>query len=169
MIINRKMPNLFSVSWSNKGAVNFQSQSFQFHPGENFISDAEYFLHIEKNPDFISQVNAGHMTIDVPPRKVAKAVKGKEQAPATPLPTSMMEAVKELSKEKAIEIVKNTLDAVELQEIIRFDGRPAVVKAAEGQLDNRQTFMDSLSPSPVKVNEKQQIALPGHEDVKDLF
>ena len=155
MIINRTRANLFSVNWTNKGAQNYTGEEFKFHPGENFVPDKIYFDHLASHPEFQSQIKAQHLIIEVPPRKAGKGEKAAVPA------TAMHEEIKALDKDKAIEIVGQILDGVELKEIMRFDGRPAVVTAAEKQIENRQTYMNGMQPPVAPIDPGQKIKLPG--------
>ena len=135
MIINRTTPNDHVI----EGVV--------FHPGNQFIADDVYRTRLEKNQDFKNQIKAKLLVVVAPPEELSKdLLKPGKDGELPPVKKSLAETVVAMSEEKAIEIIKETVDGVDLKEITKLDKRRDVVAAAEKQIEERQGTMDGRAP-----------------------
>ena len=131
MVVIRKSPNTHVCC------------GFTFHPGAQFVSDSFYFKSLKDDRDFKAQLASKLMEVVVKPTSDKK---DGENAPKT-----LAEVIVKLPEEKAIGIVRETIDGVDLKEISKLDKRRGVVTAAEKQIEERQNSMNAMAPQMPKT------------------
>jgi hypothetical protein len=143
MIITRNVPS------------ETQIEGVTFHPGTQFISDEVYNKKLKNNPVFKAQLKTASG------KKLMEITVPAEDKPAM-AKQSLAETVKALSESDAIDIIRGTVDAVDLKEIVKLDKRRGVVAAAEKQIKDRQGYMDAMAPK-LPRNAGEPIDLGTHE------
>lgn len=117
-------------------------EGFTFHPGSQFVSDETYFKTLKENADFKAQVKAKFLVIEVPAADPNSKDSKKTAAPKK----SLADTIVDLQESEAITIVMQTVDALDLKEIIKHDKRRAVVEAAEKQMEDRAQTLTDMAP-----------------------
>ena len=141
MIVNRKAPNDHIL------------EGVTFHPGNQFISDDIYRSKLEKNQDFKNQLKAGLMSVVTPPDDIsADLLKPGKDGKLPEVKKNLAETVASLPEEKAISVIGEIIDGIDIKEIIRNDKRRVVIAAAEKQMEERQQTMDNKAPHMPKSN-----------------
>jgi hypothetical protein len=141
MIVNRKSPN------------DHRLEGVTFHPGNQFVDDNIYRTKLEKNKDFKDQIKSGLMSIVEPPKDISPdLLKPGEDGKLPDVLKSLAETVAGLDEEKAIKVISEIIDGVDLKEIIKLDKRRNVVAAAEKQIEERQNTMNGKAPKLPKSN-----------------
>jgi hypothetical protein len=145
-IINRRVPG------------DLYLEGITFHPGNQFVADQAYYSKLEKNEAFKAQLKARLMSVVVPPEKIEDdLLKPGKDGKMPKVKQCLAETVAALGEDKAIEIIQDTIDAIDLKEIIKLEtgNRRNVAAAAEKQIQDRQTSLDGRAPRLPQSN-------PGH-------
>jgi hypothetical protein len=148
MVIIRNTPNEHNIGVD------------KFIPGAQFIHDSIYSSRLKENHSFKEQIAAKLMVIAIEPRPQEKSRDGRQ--PPKPC-ESFYEEIAALSTEKAVFIIRQTIDAAPLSEIARLDKREPVMVAAKKQIEDRQVTMNGLTPTamltmnPAMANRKIEL------------
>ena len=138
---------------------------FIFHHGAQFVSDAFYYSNLKDNLSFKKQIDVGHLIILVE----AKPMKdGKINGKAC---TSLADEIQSLSADKAIQIIKKTIDGIDLSEVCRLDKRADVVRVAQKQIEDRQMTMNGLTPremaQPMRTYAGQMMPMTDDREINE--
>ena len=122
------------------------------YPGAQFLAD-ETFDHLKRTyKDFEAMLKSKDLVALVPPSKPVTADKSgkKLEKPEWPnAKTCIVDEIKALSAEDAVEVVKKLIDSTDITDVQAADTRKAVRLACESQWEGRKNVMRLFSPGSI--------------------